>query len=55
MAGLAAMIGVLAVIAGLRGSLGFDTPTGPSIALAAALIFFGVNLLSGLARSYRAH
>lgn len=54
MAGLAVAIGVLAVSAGLQGSIAFDTPTGPSIALSAALIFLLVNLVSGLAISLRA-
>jgi zinc transport system permease protein len=44
MAGLAAAIGVLAVVVGLQGSLSFDTPTGPSIAVAAALGFVITNL-----------
>ncbi len=48
MAGLAVAIGVVAVAIGLRGSIGFDTPTGPSIALAAAFLFLAVNLVSGL-------
>jgi zinc transport system permease protein len=46
MAALAGTIGVLAVATGLRGSLSFDTPTGPSIAVAAALFFVITNLLS---------
>jgi len=44
MAGLAAAIGILAVVAGLQGSLHFDTPTGPSIAVAAALGFLITNV-----------
>ncbi|MEZ5931265.1 MAG: metal ABC transporter permease [Alphaproteobacteria bacterium] len=43
MACLAGMIGVLAVMLGLRVSIGFDTPTGPSIALAAAFGFVVIN------------
>ena len=39
MAVIAAGIGVLAVIAGLFGSLQFDTPSGPSIVVAAFAIF----------------
>ncbi len=35
----AAVIGALAVVAGLAGSLQLDTPTGPSIVVAAALLF----------------
>ena len=45
MAGLAAAIGMLAVIAGLQGSLHVDTPAGPSIAVAAALGFILTNLV----------
>ncbi|MBO6522030.1 MAG: metal ABC transporter permease [Rhodospirillales bacterium] len=39
MAVLAALIGVIAVGAGLLGSLSFDAPSGPSIVCAAALLF----------------
>ena len=39
MAVLAAAGGVLAVIGGLYGSLAFDTPSGPSIVVAALLLF----------------
>lgn len=39
MAGLAALIGALAVIGGLIGSLEFDTPSGPSIVVAALALF----------------
>jgi zinc transport system permease protein len=39
MAVLAALAGALAVILGLAGSWFWDTPTGPSIVLAAALMF----------------
>lgn len=53
MAGLAAAIGVAAVVIGLRGSITFDTPTGPSIALAAALGFLLVNAAGGLWRTLR--
>jgi len=44
MAVLAALIGIGAVVAGLYGSLNFDTPSGPSIVVA-ALLFFLVSLL----------
>lgn len=54
MAGLAAVLGVLAVFIGLRGSITFDTPTGPSIALAAALAFLVINLGSGVIANLRA-
>lgn len=53
MAGIAVAIGVVAVAVGLRGSISFDTPTGPSIALAAAFAFIAVNLGSGLFSSLR--
>jgi zinc transport system permease protein len=39
MAVLAALAGVISVAAGLSGSLAFDTPSGPSIVCAAALMF----------------
>jgi zinc transport system permease protein len=48
MALLAAFIGVIAVIAGLFGSLEWDTPSGPSIVVAAAALF--VFSLSPVAR-----
>ena len=35
----AAAVGVVAVVLGLQASLHLDTPSGPSIVLAAALIF----------------
>ena len=47
MAVIAAVIGVIAVIGGLFGSLEWDTPTGPSIVVAALLLF--VLSLSSLA------
>ncbi|MCY1708835.1 metal ABC transporter permease [Pannonibacter sp. SL95] len=43
MAVLAAIAGAVAVLAGLFGSLEFDTPSGPSIVVAAMLLF-GVSL-----------
>jgi len=43
----AALVGCLAVAAGLGGSLYWDTPAGPSIVVAATLLF----LLSGLRRA----
>ncbi len=46
MAVIAALLGALAVIGGLVGSLSLDTPSGPSIAVAAALIFL-FSLLPG--------
>jgi zinc transport system permease protein len=39
MAVLSSIIGVIAVIAGLFGSLRFDTPSGPSIVVAALILF----------------
>jgi len=39
MAVLAALAGCLAVAGGLAGSLRFDTPAGPSVVVAAALLF----------------
>ncbi|MGB1006413.1 MAG: metal ABC transporter permease [Thalassobaculaceae bacterium] len=39
MALIAAIIGALSVVGGLMGSLEWDTPTGPSIVVAAALLF----------------
>ena len=36
---IAALVGMLAVSGGLAGSLGFDTPTGPSIVVVASLLF----------------
>jgi zinc transport system permease protein len=46
MAALAALIGAVAVAGGLYGSLLFDTPSGPSIVLA-ALAMFLVSLVAG--------
>jgi zinc transport system permease protein len=45
MAILAALIGVVSVVMGLFGSLKFDTPSGPSIVVAALLLFV-LSLLS---------
>ena len=36
---IAALVGMLAVAGGLAGSLGLDTPTGPSIVVVATLLF----------------
>ena len=44
MAVMASLIGAVAVVGGLYGSLTWDTPSGPSIAVAATLIFL-VSLL----------
>jgi zinc transport system permease protein len=43
MAVIASLIGVVAVVAGLFGSLRFDTPSGPSIVVA-ALVLFALSL-----------
>ncbi len=45
MAVIAAVIGALSAIAGLRGAYVFDTPAGPSIVCVAAILFVAVNLL----------
>lgn len=55
MAWLAAAIGVLAVVLGLQGSLHFDTPAGPSIAVAAAIGFALTNLVNGRLIKARRH
>ena len=44
MALFSALFGVAAVLAGLLGSLQWDTPTGPSIVVAASLLFLLSNL-----------
>lgn len=44
MAVLASLIGVVAVVAGMLGSLRYDTPSGPSIVVAALVIFL-ISLL----------
>ncbi|MEX0694003.1 MAG: zinc ABC transporter permease subunit ZnuB [Rhodospirillales bacterium] len=46
MAVIAALLGVMAVVGGLAGSLTWDTPSGPSIVVAAALLFL-FSLLPG--------
>lgn len=52
MALMAAGFGVVAVVAGLYASLGWDTPAGPSIIVAAALLFvISLLPLAGLAGS----
>lgn len=54
MALLAALAGVLAVIGGLYGSLSFDTPSGPSIVVAALLLFLvSLPAYPALFRSFR--
>lgn len=49
MAVLSALIGAVAVIGGLSGSLRWDTPSGPSIVVAAMLLFI-LSLSSGIRR-----
>ncbi|MGE3741500.1 MAG: zinc ABC transporter permease subunit ZnuB [Geminicoccaceae bacterium] len=49
MATLAALVGILAVAGGLGGSLAFDTPSGPSIVVCAALLF-ALSLAAGTLR-----
>lgn len=51
MALLAALIGVLSVVGGLYGSLAWDTPSGPSIVVAAVILF--VLALTPLAHRLR--
>jgi len=53
MAFLAALFGLIAVIGGLGGSLHWDTPSGPSIVVAATCLFlFSLTpLLQGLSGS----
>jgi zinc transport system permease protein len=51
MAVVAAGFGMLAVVAGLIGSLEFDTPSGPSIVAAAAILFGMSQLPFGRLRS----
>lgn len=48
MAASATVVGVLSVIAGLFGSLQFDTPSGPSIVVAAIVLFVVSRVVSSL-------
>ncbi|APX10889.1 metal ABC transporter permease [Tateyamaria omphalii] len=45
MAGIAAAIGGVSAVVGLRGAYLFDTPAGPSIVCVAAIIFAALNLV----------
>lgn len=45
MAGLAASIGAVAAIGGVRASVVFNTPTGPTIVCVAALMFMAANMI----------
>jgi zinc transport system permease protein len=47
MALLAGVLGSLAVLGGVMGSLTWDTPTGPSIVVAAAVLFAVIYLIPG--------
>jgi zinc transport system permease protein len=51
MAVVAAGFGIIAVVVGLVGSLEFDTPSGPSIVAAAAMLFAISQLPFGRLRS----
>ena len=51
MAVMAALIGAAAVALGLYGSLGFDTPSGPSIVVAAVILFIASLLPTSLGRA----
>jgi zinc transport system permease protein len=53
MAAIAALIGAAASLGGLQLSLGWDTPAGPSIIAAAAVIFTGSALFGNLRRPGR--
>lgn len=54
MAIIASLLGVAAVVLGLFGSLEFDTPSGPSIVLAALLLFLiSLSPISGLVGKFR--
>jgi len=50
MAATAALIGAISVLGGLQASLHWDTPTGPSIVCAAALLFLLSVVFKGLQR-----
>jgi len=50
MALIAGALAICAVLGGVQGSMLFDTPTGPSIVCAAALLFVLTNLVSRLTR-----
>jgi len=53
MAVLAALAGVCSVALGLGGSFSFDTASGPSIVVAALLLFLGANGLAALLQRAR--
>jgi zinc transport system permease protein len=54
MAVIASAAGIAAVIAGLFGSLSYDTPSGPSIVVAALLLFLASLIPAGMLLSRRA-
>ena len=54
MAGLGALIGALAVVAGLFASLEWDTPSGPSVVVAALALFLVGVAATGLVAALRA-
>ncbi|MEM7487599.1 MAG: metal ABC transporter permease [Pseudomonadota bacterium] len=51
MAGIAAAIGTVSAVAGLRGAYLFDTPAGPSIVCVAAILFAASNLVGWRGRT----
>ena len=51
MAFFSALLGVVAVILGIFSSLFFDTPSGPSIVVAAVLIFITISTIKVISRS----
>ena len=50
MAVWAAVLGLIAVVAGISGSIEFDTPSGPSIVTAAAIMFALLSTLAAVRR-----
>ncbi|MCC3304021.1 metal ABC transporter permease [Sneathiella sp. HT1-7] len=46
----AAVFGLIAVVAGISGSVEFDTPSGPSIVTAAAIIFALLSIVAAMRR-----
>lgn len=55
MAVLAAAIGAIAALSGLWGSFQFDTPTGPTIVVAASTLFAGTMVFGAIRRSALRH
>ena len=53
MAVTASVIGAIAVVADIAGSVEWDTPTDPSIVTAAALLFAALLLVSPLLERFR--